>query len=213
MSAASSAYAGSISTGTPSATFTPASASQRRHFACMSALHVAGESDPSAFFTGENSSFWSKARNAARRALGSHERDLLERKVERHRLPGLALEERAVEDVDRGRAVEEVERTVLRAAVALLVRHLRILDHAERVAEAHRHADLLLRVALRAELEGVVGLLHDVVADERGVRDLDERIVDLEEEHGLYPAPLHVGERAGALERGEEPAGRARRSA
>ena len=37
----------------------------------MSALHVAGESDPSAFFTGENSSFWSKARNAARRALGS----------------------------------------------------------------------------------------------------------------------------------------------
>ena len=48
-------------------------------------------------------------------ALLVHGRYLLERKVERHRLPGLALEERAVEDVDSRRAVEEVERAVLRA--------------------------------------------------------------------------------------------------
>ena len=45
-----------------------------------------------------------------------------------------------------------------------------------------------------------------MVADERGVRDLDEGIVDLEEEDGLYPAALHVGERSRALQRREKAA-------
>ena len=126
--------------------------------------------------------------------------------MERHRLRRLAIEERTVEDVDRRRTVEEVELAVLRLAVALLVRHLGVLDHAIGLAELHGHPNLLVGIALRAELERILRLLLDVIADERGIGDLDERIVHLEEEHRLDAALLHVRERAGLLQRREESA-------
>ena len=49
----------------------PAFASWRRHLAWRSALHVAGESLPSAFFTGENSSWRSNAKQVTPFASGS----------------------------------------------------------------------------------------------------------------------------------------------
>ena len=55
------AKAGSISIVAPSGTLTPHSLNQRVHLATRSWRHVAGESAPSAFLTGENSSARSKA--------------------------------------------------------------------------------------------------------------------------------------------------------
>ena len=45
-----------------------------------------------------------------------------------------------------------------------------------------------------------------MIADKRGIGDFDERIVDLEEKDRLDAALLHIGERAGALERREKSA-------
>ena len=128
------------------------------------------------------------------------------REVEGHRLRGLLLEEGAVEHVDRGGAVLEVELAVRAAAVVHLVRHLRVLDHVEVAVALHDHAEALVGVALRGELEGVLALLERVEADERGVGHVHERVVHLEVEERLHAAFAHVLEAAVRLQGGDHAA-------
>jgi len=129
-----------------------------------------------------------------------HRRDLLVREVERHVLGGEAFEEHAREDVDGGRAKLEVEVAGLRAAVVHLVRHLGVFDHVEVPVALHDHAQPLVRVALRAELERIVALLQRMEADKGGIGDLDHRVVNLEVEERRHAARLHVREAAVGLE-------------
>ncbi len=107
--------------------------------------------------------------------------------------------------MNRWRPIQEVQLPILPLALALLVRHLRVLHHPIRLPKSHRHPNLLKRITLRTQLQTVLRLLHHVIPNKRRVRNLHKRIIHLEEENRLDPTLLHVRQRTRPLQRRQQP--------
>ena len=214
-------------------TVAPAAVSQRPARLIWSRRDDSGESVPVAFFTGANSSSratlivtYRSARGRASKTNISNFRAFSVVGVTGVFVPGsqqatffLATwyASRSAPRVTRSRKLdrEDVDRRVAGPVGEFARRvplgghrgrHVRVFHDPAPAVNLGQHADLFFRPVLEHDLRRHVRVVLDVPAEEPGVGDVHQRVVDLEVEDVADAAGLQFGEQAAVGQGGERPA-------
>ena len=104
------------------------------------------------------------------------------------------LHERPLDQVDGDAASPEFQASLRLPALRQGGRQVGILDHTRAAVHGDDHAQSLVRGELLDDFERHLGIRPAVMAEENGVGDVDERVIDLEVEEGAHPALAHLVE-------------------
>ena len=107
---------------------------------------------------------------------------------------GFRFEEIDVHQTDGDTPRPDGARTVRLAPFGRRVGDVAVFDHVERAVDHHHISDPVFRRRLAHDLARILGARHQMVADELGAADVDDRVVDLKVEELFDAAPPEFGQ-------------------